>query len=428
MRFVFDAYQAGLKFRRETKSWNEEQKRAWVLKALRETIRRAAETDYYGSLFREISFDPRGDFGFEDFAQLPILKRDDILNAGEKLVSKAIPKSRLLKDATGGTEGMPTEIWLGEEERGWKESGIDFAFEQLGVPVGSKMAYLWGHHLDPQGADRLRDRVRAFATNIQWFDCFRLSPQILENYHNRFEAWGPDCIVAYASALGQLAVFLKENGIRPKHYPKIAFVTGAEKLNAEHRKVIEEVFAKPVCERYGGRDFGPVAIQMNPRVSLDFEVDWWWALIEPETADETSPVLVTKFHADAMPMIRYRVGDLGKFPAGSKSGEPSFLLSEIVGRQMDRIWLRNGNWVSGAEFPHLLKSYPVREYVFVQQENYGIDLHIVPKPGFSDNHYAEIEKTISSNLEGLVIRIKLVEEVPRTRANKLRPVMTKVIR
>ena len=74
---------------------------------------------------------------------------------------------------------MPTEIWLGAEERGWKESGIDFSFEKIGVAAGAKIAYLWGHHLDPQAADNFRDRLRAFMTNVRYFDCFRLSPEIL---------------------------------------------------------------------------------------------------------------------------------------------------------------------------------------------------------------------------------------------------------
>lgn len=429
LRPVFEAYQKGLQFRREAENWNEEQKRTWMLEALRTAVRRAAaETDYYRELFTKINFDPDQDFSFEDFARLPILEREDIARAQEKFISKIIPREKILKDATGGSTGQPTEIWLGAEERGWKESGIDFSFEKIGIPPGAKMAYFWGHHLDPKASDSLRDRLRSFMTNVRYFDCFRLSPEVFRKYHAEFEKWSPDCIVAYANALGQFAEFLKENGISPKNYPRICFVTGAEKLTTEHRKIIEEVFGKPIHERYGGRDFGGAAIQTAPQKNLDFETDWAWALIEPETEEENSPILLTKLHADGMPMLRYRVGDVAKFPAGSKSGEPSFYLREIVGREVDRIWLPDGRWISGVELPHLLKSLAVREFMFVQEEDYSVELQLVPKKDFGESERLEILQTIKANLEGVRVSLKFVETIPRTKANKLRPVMTKIKR
>ena len=427
MREIFQIYQQGLRFRREAKSWNEEQKHDWILKQVRFSVRRAAaETKYYQELFQQIGFDAKSDFSFEDFAQLPILEREDIANGGENLISKVIPRNQLLKDASGGSTGMPTKIWLGAEERGWAESAIDFSFSKIGVPTGAKTAYFWGHHLDPKAADNFRERVRSIVTNVRYFDCFRLSPEVFEKYHAEFEKWSPDCIVAYASALGHFAEYLQEKGIRPKNYPRICFVTGAEKLYPEHRKAVEEVFGKPVMERYGGRDFGAVAIQTNPNKNLDFEIDWAWALVEPETGEENSPILVTKLHADGMPMIRYRTGDIGKFPTQSKSGQPTFYLNEVVGRELDRIWLPDGRQIHGIELPHLMKDFPVREFMLIQAEDYSVELQVVPKNGFGAEDKNAITKTIAANLEGLAVNLKQVKTIPRTKANKWRPVMSKV--
>ena len=138
----------------------------------------------------------------------------------------------------------------------------------------------------------------------------------------------------------------------------------------------------------------------SPHVNLDFEIDWAWALVEPETEEDISPILVTKLHADGMPMIRYRVGDVGKFPAGSKSGHPAFYLREVVGRDLDRIWLPDGRWISGIQLPHLLKSIAVREFMFVQAEDYSVELQLVPKAEFGEAERREITQTISANLEG----------------------------
>ncbi len=427
MRPTFEHYEAGMSFRRAARNWDEDQKREWILERLRFIVRRAArETVYYRELFAEINFDAETDFSFDDFGQLPILERETIHEAGKDLINETIPPETLQKDATGGSTGTPTEIWLGAEERGWKESGLDFSMEIIDVPLGAKTAYFWGHHLDPKAADNWRDRLKSFAENIRYFDCFRLSPEIFEKYHAEFERWQPDCIVAYASALGHFAEFLKENKIEPKNYPRTCFVTGAEKLFPEHRAVIEEVFKKPVHERYGGRDFGVAAMQANPQINLNYEIDWAWTLIEPETDDSTSPILITKLQADAMPLIRYRVGDVGRFPATSKPGQPTFYLEEVVGRELDRIWLPDGKWIMGAELPHLLKSLAVREFMFVQNEDYSINLQIVPKENFNETHEREIIETVKANLKNLPVNLEMVETIPRTKANKWRPVISKV--
>lgn len=424
---TFAAYEAGLQFRREAKTWSDAQKSEWILDRLRFVVRRAArETVYYQKLFAAINFDAEADFTFNDFAGLPVLERADIHEAQENLISRNVAPEQLQRDATGGSTGTPTTIWLGAEERGWKESGLDFSMESVGVPIGARFAYFWGHHLDPQASDKWRDRLRSLATNIRYFDCFRLSPEIFRKYHLEFENYAPDCIVAYASALGHFAEFLRDNNIRPQNYPRICFVTGAEKLFPEHRKIIEEVFDKPVHERYGGRDFGVAAIQTNLTENLDFEIDWAWTFVEPETGAENSPILVTKLQADAMPLIRYRVGDVGKFPLGSKSGHPSFYLREVVGRELDRIWLPDGRWIHGIELPHLLKDYAVREFVFVQAADYSVELQIVPKDDFSEDDRQEIRQTIASNLKNLTTNVKLVKQIPRTRANKWRPVISEV--
>ena len=427
MRQVFEAYQEGLNFRRESFGWNEQQKREWILERLRFSVRRAAkETVYYKELFQKIGFDEKADFSFEDFAKLPVLEREDVQNAGEKLVTNKIPRENLKKDATGGSTGTPTQIWLGSEEMGWKESGSDFAFELFGIPKGAKTAYFWGHHLDPQATESFRDRLQTFMTNVRWFDCFRLSPEIFQKYHEEFENWSPDVIVAYASALGHFAEYLKEKKIEPKNYPKNCFVTGAEKLFPEHRKTIEEVFEKPVHERYGGRDFGQLGYQLTPEKNLQFTIDWAWALVEPETDEENSSILITKLHADGMPMIRYRVGDVGKFPANSKSGHPTFKLKEVVGRDLDRIWLPDGKFIHAIQLPHLMKDFLVSEFMLIQEENYDVELQIVPKNGFDLDNEADILQTVRANLEGVNVNLKRVEKIPRTRANKWRPVLSKI--
>lgn len=417
-------YRQGLRFRRRTRAWSGEQKNEWLLGRLRSVLRRAySETDYYRELFGELGFDPHADFTFEDFARLPPLEREAVREHEAAMVSRVLPEHLRRLDMTGGSTGVPTRVWIGPEEMGWGEAGIQHFFRRLGLRRGASVALFWGHHLDPVQREGMRDMLRDLVQNTHWFDCMRLSPETLERYHTDMEHLGPDGIVAYANALGQLAEEAAKRGWSPT-YPNRCFVTGAEKLQPEHRRLIEEVFGRPVYERYGGRDVGMLAYQAEVSESLDFEVDWPFVFVEPETEGESSSILVTKLRADAMPMIRYRVGDVAKFPSSARPGQPALRLQAVLGREADRVWLPDGRWISGIVFPHLFKDFSVDGFQVIQSADYDVTVNIVPGSEFDDATRTAIISTLEFNLPSVPIEIRLVDEIERTRANKLRPVQT----
>jgi phenylacetate-CoA ligase len=397
-----------------------------MLNRLRFVVRRAyRETEYYREFLDETGFDPHFDFSFDDYSHLPVLERDSVRTAGNSIISTAVPPDQLKREATGGSTGEPTEIWIGPEESGWSESGGESFFRRLGVPTGTRTGLLWGHHLDPVASDRLRDRYYAFANNIKWFDCFRLSPEVLDGYHKEFERWKPACIIAYASALASLAEYLLNNGIKPA-YPPRCLITGAEKLFPQQRETINRVFDQPVHERYGSRDIGCIGYQTSVAQNLSFEIDWSNLLVERETDESDSAILITKLHADGMPMLRYRIGDIGRFSGDQRPGHPVFTLREVVGRDTERIWLPDGRWIHGIQIPHLMKDFPVREFMLVQSSDYSVVLKVVPRNGFGESNRAGIEATVAANLPGVALSIAVVDEIPRTRANKWRPVVSEI--
>jgi phenylacetate-CoA ligase len=419
------AFNEGLHFRRQAAAWTNEEKTSWTEERLRTIVRQAyEETAYYRELLDRIKFDVYADFSFEEFSRIPVLSREDVHESGPKLLSSSVPPAQRQKESTGGSTGVPTELWLGPEERGWRDSGMEHFFETLDVPEGSRKALLWGHHLDPKSTDSLRDRYQAFVANARWFDSMRLSPEILDEYHRELERFRPASIIAYASALGYLAEHVLSRNYKPS-YPTRCMITGGEKLWSRHRRLIEEAFGRPVHERYGSRDAGCLGVQLDAK-SLAYTIDWSYLLVEPELPQPESPILVTKLHADAMPMIRYRIGDIGRFSADSKPGHPTFVLPDVLGRVLDRIVMPDGRWIAGQHLPHLLREYPVREFLFWQRQDHSVELQIVPQKEFDDRSLRKIEEILTANLPGLPIKIELTESVVRTRSNKWRPVISDV--
>lgn len=425
-RAAYRAFRAGMTFRRSAQRWSADRRREWMLVQLRSTVRYAhASTPFYRARFAAAGFDPSANFSFADYAALPILDRSDISDAGDRIISTAVPQDRLREDATGGSTGTPTRLWKGPLERGWSESGIEFFMRRIELPTGSRIGYLWGHHLDPMTRASLRDRVEDHLNNVRWFDCLRLEPELLDAYHRDLQLWRPRALIAYASALAPLAEAATRAGTPPA-YPSVGFVTGAEKVLPHHRELVEQVFARPVYERYGSRDGGLVGFQTDPRRSLDFEIDWANAYIEAETDEPTASLLITKLHADGMPMLRYRIGDLARFPDDTSPGTPALFLHEVVGRAVQRLWLPTGGWVHGLGFPHLFKDFPVRDFQVAQAEDLSVEVRLVATAGFGEAHEIEIKRLLRANLPGVPITLQLVSDIPRSKANKWQPVVSAV--
>ena len=102
--FAFDA---------SCRRWDNEQRTRWILERLRTQVRRAyEETVYYRELFDRSNFDPYADFDFNDFARLPVLTREDIHEAGDKLLASSVPADQIRKDSTGGSTGVPTQLFV----------------------------------------------------------------------------------------------------------------------------------------------------------------------------------------------------------------------------------------------------------------------------------------------------------------------------
>src|SRR5262245_17754013 len=77
------AFNEGLRFRRETLGWTDEQRLRWIEKRLRTIVRQAyEETAHYRELLDRINFDVYSDFSFDDFSRIPVLSREDVLEAG----------------------------------------------------------------------------------------------------------------------------------------------------------------------------------------------------------------------------------------------------------------------------------------------------------------------------------------------------------
>ena len=420
------AFALGLNTRRAYAILPVTQQTQQMLATLQAIVKHARMTvPYYTDLMRDLPSDFPA--SFSDYCRLQPLDKMTIRQEGNRLLSTVWPKESLVREATGGSTGEPVIVYSTRADYGWALSGHHYYQRLLGCPRGSRIATLYGGELDVAAKVPHWTRLKNWLTNYSLHGCFRLDEDYLLSVHDDFSDFQPDMIVAYASALHLLACVLERYHLHPR-YPRKVLLTGAEKLEDYQRAVIERVFSVPVVERYGSRDVGLMAYQL-PGHGFDFWIDQCYCLIEPDgNPDENgyAPILVTTLRRRAMPLLRYRIGDIGCFSPGWQPDQPASRLQAVVGRTLDYIYLSDQRRVHSAEFPHLFKDYDIIAYQVVQQSDASVCVSVVPGPNYDEQQRQQMQRIVCDNLSGVTIEFQYVTELKRTDGHsKLRPVISR---
>jgi hypothetical protein len=73
-----------------------------------------------------------------------------------------------------------------------------------------------------------------------------------------------------------------------------------------------------------------------------------------------------------------------------------------------------------------MKDYPVKEFTCVQKDDYSVQLQIVPRNSFSNEHKGQILETMRVNLPGIDVQVVVVDEIPKTAANKWQIIISEI--
>ena len=262
-----------------------------------------------------------------------------------------------------------------------RESSLMWANSLAGWCPGKKVAMLWGSDRDVKSASaRARLGLRWWIENMRWYNAFDMGEKRMAEFHRELSSFQPHLLVAYAGSVLVLARFLKERGIVPE-YPSGAIVSSAEVLTFSMRRLVEEVFGKPVFDRYGNREFGAVAAECPAHQGLHInEADCIVEIDSDDPFKKEGRILVTYLRNRAMPFIRYDTGDMGRLESSGPCGcgRTTWRLAAVTGRQSDTIRTAAGDLIHGEYFTHLLYDIPgVREFQFVQESETRYTMRLV---------------------------------------------------
>lgn len=419
------SFKEGLEYRHTFYQKNALEQNRAQLSTLQKVVQQARQSvPYYKEKLRALPDDfPKS---FADYRRLAPLDKATIKTRKNDLLAQDCNPAQLIACATSGSTGEPTVIYISQSANGWRLSGEQYYYALLGCRPGKRVARLYGGEVESKSNRLHLGQLKNWAFNRLYYDCLTLDEEYLLKTHAGFKRFAPDIIIAYSSAIYLLALTLERKRIRP-NYPRQVILCAAEKLETYQRVVVERVFGVPVVERYGSRDVGQMAYQL-PGPGRNFQIDRCSCLIEPDgLPDENglASVLVTTLRNPVMPLLRYRIDDLARFPRDWTFDQPVTFLSEIVGRTCDYILLPGGKKVSGGVMDILFQDRDVNAYQVVQRSDTSVCVKIVPGPTLNITQRGEIQRIIRAHLIGVPLDFEYPAEIPRTTAHaKLRPVIS----
>jgi phenylacetate-CoA ligase len=393
---------------------------------LREHVQFAYDhTVYYRRLLDERELPPQRIQSPADFARIPPLTRDLLRRHFDDLRARGARLGRVQRLSTGGSTGQPVTVLVDVSV------GIDLASRHrahrwYGAEPGAREIVLWGSPIELGRQDRVRS-LRDWLLNSRLLSAFDLGEAALARYTKEIERHRPEIMYGYASAFYVLARYLQRVGWR-RRFPLKAIFTTAEPLLDFQRLAVESVFECPVGVEYGARDAGSLADEC-PEGGLHIEAESVMLETEGRTADGLGEILVTNLYSPAMPIIRYRTGDMGELDDRScRCGRSLPLLKRVEGRRTDFLVTPGGRVLHALGVIYVLREVPtVKEFQVIQEAVDQVRVDVVPEPAFSDRDRDGIVRRLHTLLGPDVdVDVRRTDSIERAASGKFRYVISRV--
>jgi phenylacetate-CoA ligase len=264
---------------------------------------------------------------------------------------------------------------------------------------------------------------------LNWNNISIFSP--IQDIIRALDSSKPDIVFTYPSILTLLSEEIDKINFT-KIEPRLIFTIG-ETLTEYNRKKCSTVFNSDVYTMYGTEENGLLAFECKEHSGYHCISDC--VIIELLNDDrnvengEVGEIVVTNLINYTMPLIRYKIGDIGTFTDERCSCGRSYpLITSIEGRTDDFLILPSGKKISPRVI-NVIEDIPgVYRYKTVQETKNRIVVNLVKGKGFNDKTISEIKKHIKAGClgEDVKVDVKLVEELPLEGRGKLRAVVSNV--
>ncbi|MGD6831740.1 phenylacetate--CoA ligase family protein [Sutcliffiella halmapala] len=383
-----------------------------------------------------------GEIFIENFSNLPILTKEDIKKNFDQMKSSDLDKRKWYKNSSGGSTGQPVQLIQDRYYKDYNRANKMIFDKWAGYEVGDRKALLWGSERDLfHGKESAKVRLINFVRNEIWLNSFKMTSEDMLNYVDRINEYKPSLITSYVSSIYELARLVEKEDLKV-HSPK-AIMTSAGNLYPHMRETVERAFKTQVFNRYGSREVADMACDCEKHEGL--HVSLGTHHVELVKADgsvaspgETGEVIVTSLTNFAMPLLRYKIGDLAVWSDKQCScGRGLPLFKEITGRTTDVFVREDGGIVDPTYFIHIvgvvLFDEWIKKFQVIQEEKSLVKILIVLKDNTEDP-MTKYKTSLDQMIEKIQlvmgnqcrVKIEFTDDIPPAPSGKYRYTISKV--
>jgi len=294
------------------------------------------ETEFYAN-YPSLSVDD----ALHDLRRLPLITKQDLISQKDRL--RALRRwCPTFQKTTGGSTGEPVTVYKDPRSFGAEIAAAWRGLSWAGIDVGDRQARFWG--VPSNKSSRWKAELIDYIGNRRRISAFDFDAASLEITLEELVSFEPKYFYGYVSTLREFANYCQARQVRHRLRPK-AIVTTAEILDPQTRVLLQDTFGCRVYEEYGCGEVGTIAHECEyGALHLNAEN----VLLEVVNTTEKNEgalkeFVVTDLKNRAMPLIRYRVGDLGQMSSRScPCGRFLPIIDKVVGRAYDVVTSPSG--------------------------------------------------------------------------------------
>ena len=397
---------------------------------LKKIIKHAyAKVPYYKELFDEQGITPQDIRKIEDLKKIPILQKDTLRKRNSHFLASNYNPMFLFKGATSGTTGGAISLYMNRSLIQGEHAFMRRQFRWAGCPPKGKFAYFRLDKIVPTIQKASPYFREEHLTNRIWLSNQHLSKDTAADYLQHLISSKVELLFGLPSNIFYLAILLHEQK-KKVFIPSLkSIVTSSENLPDYQKKIIEKVFGVTVFDQYGSFErvafIGTCEFQ-SYHIFSDYGIT---ELIPLENSNEEMKyeIIGTSFLNYAMPLIRYRTGDVVTPLEGScKCGRPFPRIKSIDGRVEETVVTPNKNLIClpSVAFDGIQH---IRFSQIIQNNLNELTVLIVPETGFGSSELEKITKSLSSRLgNDMKIEVKIVDDIERLPNGKFKRVVSRL--
>lgn len=405
----------------EMQKWSAAETKVWQAQKLQALVELAvAKVPYYREKW---SGSPWKKFhSTQDLSVLPLVDKQAIQQNERYFVADGLETKNLWSQKTSGTTGTSLQIFwpMAMVPKWWAVVEVSVR-NVAGVEKNLPRAMMGGRPIVPGNTSR-----PPFWRYNKWWkqlylSSYHVSSKTAPFYARALGSYGSQWLTGYGSAIAALAESANEAGIGT--LPFRAVIVSGDTLLPGMRSTIEDFFDCKCLDHYGQSE--GVCMAMECREGR-LHIIPWIGILEilredgtPCDPGEVGEMVGTSLLNDAMPLIRYRLGDYAAWAVDQtcSCGNPHPIISKLEGRVDDYLITKDGRKIG--RLSTAMKRSPSIHSAQIVQDRPG-HAYLLVRPGnrYETADSEAVREDILNRIGNFELEIVEVHEIPKTLQGK----------